>query len=402
MEQTAKITVLFVGAGNIAFGNDNVLWNHSQRIENRLGANLQVIGIVDPSIERVTQVLEQKQSSLAASCYVGAQQYHSVEDAKLGLAKSDLSPDLVVLGSPPYYRGTEHLGRDLELQIIAAFGPACTIFAEKPVSTARPEQSFPVVKALAASGNAVSVGYMLRYLKVVQHAITLIKQEKVRIQTIGARYTCAYSKIRKIDWWDKAKQCGPIVEQATHFADLCRYIGGEVELSTVNALALEYDEESGSLSSMAVDESIISEEDRIPRATTAFWKYENGALGTLTHNIALHGIRYSNEIIITGDGYQLRLVDLYTTPTLHIRSPESEAEKTYTYPHDDPFYAEFAVLLNSIEARKGVSKEPSNEPFEAASILSSYEDACKTYELTWRIRDASEESTIKRRQGVRQ
>jgi len=112
---------------------------------------------------------------------------------------------------------------------------------------------------------------MLRYLKVVQHAMSVIQQEKVRIQTIGARYTCAYSKIRKIDWWDKSKQCGPIVEQATHFADLCRYIGGEVDLSSVNALSLEHDEECGLLSSMAVDDSIIAEEDRNPRATSAIW-----------------------------------------------------------------------------------------------------------------------------------
>jgi len=193
------------------------------------------------------------------------------QEAEVGLAERQLSPDLVLLGTPPHYRGTAHLGRDLELQIIASFGSKCTIFAEKPVSTARPEESFPVAQALAVSGNAVSVGYMLRYLKVVQHAISVIWQEKVRIMTVSARYTCAYSRIRKVDWWNKAKQCGPIVEQATHFADLCRYIGGEVELSTVSALALEYDEEAGSLSSMAVDEATIPEEDRIPRATTAIW-----------------------------------------------------------------------------------------------------------------------------------
>lgn len=248
-----------------------MLWNHSQRIENHLGADLEVIGIVDPSTERVTQVLKQKKASLVAPCYAGAQHYTSIPQAGDDLAKRCLSPDLVVLGSPPFYRGTDHSGRDLEVQIIAAFGSSCTIFAEKPVSTARPEQSLPVVQALSASGNAVSVGYMLRYLKVVQHAISTIRREKIKVMTIGARYTCAYSRIRKIDWWNKAQQCGPIVEQATHFADLCRYIGGEVDLSTVQALAVEHDEEPGTLSSMAVDDTVIEQEDRIPRATTAIW-----------------------------------------------------------------------------------------------------------------------------------
>ncbi|GAB7344925.1 hypothetical protein MBLNU457_3360t1 [Dothideomycetes sp. NU457] len=400
MHQPSKITVLFVGAGNIAFGNDNVLWNHSQRIETHLGPDLSVIGIIDPSTERVNQVLQQKKSSPAAPCYTGAQHYASIKDAEAGLAERQLKPDLVLLGSPPFYRGTKHAGRDLELQIIASFGSECTIFAEKPVSTARPEESFPVAQALARSGNAVSVGYMLRYLKVVQHAISLLRRENVRIMTVSARYTCAYSRIRKIDWWNKAKQCGPIVEQATHFADLCRYIGGEVELDSVSALALESDEEAGGLASMAVDEAMIAEEDRIPRATTAIWKYESGAMGTLMHNIALHGIRYSNEIVITGDGYQLRLVDLYTVPTLYIRTPESEEEKSYTYPRDDPFYTEFAVLLDSIRGRRvntSNGEQTSSKMVEPVGVLSSYEDACKTYELTWRIRDASEESTAKRR-----
>lgn len=83
------------------------------------------------------------------------------------------------------------------------------------------------------------------------------------------------------------------------------------------------------------------------------------------------------------------------------RTPESEEEKPYTYPHDDPFYTEFAVLLNSIKGRKGlhINGDGANcdDVAETASVLSSYEDACKTYELTWRIRDASEKSTSERR-----
>ena len=212
-------------------------------------------------------------------------------------------------------------GRNLEHEVTTLFGPEPTLFCEKPISTALPHESLPVIELLKQAGNTISIGYMLRYLKVVQRAMSIITDNELKIMGINARYTCAYSRIRKVDWWDKAKQGGPIVEQASHFADLCRYLGGDVALDTVHAHALESYEPAGKLSHMLVDESAhgIPEELRIPRATSAIWKFQNGALGTLTHLIALHGMKYSNEIVVTADGYQLRLVDLYTTPTLYLR-----------------------------------------------------------------------------------
>jgi predicted dehydrogenase len=64
---------------------------------------------------------------------------------------------------------------------------------------------------------------------------------------------------------------GPIIEQGTHFCDLSRYFGGEVDLTSVQAHSLEWDEENGRLGKMAVDESEIAPENRIPRVTSAAW-----------------------------------------------------------------------------------------------------------------------------------
>lgn len=94
------------------------------------------------------------------------------------------------------------------------------------------------------------------------------------------------------------------------------------------AHSVEWDEEPGHLSKIPIDESKIAPENRIPRVTTATWlanvinltclyadevthrKYENGAVGTLTHAVALHGTNYSCELEVYLDGYQMRYVEL--------------------------------------------------------------------------------------------
>lgn len=67
------------------------------------------------------------------------------------------------------------------------------------------------------------------------------------------------------------RSAGPIVEQGTHFCDLSRYFGGEVDMDTVQAHSLEWDENAGHLSKMVVDETAIPPENRIPRVTSATW-----------------------------------------------------------------------------------------------------------------------------------
>jgi predicted dehydrogenase len=71
--------------------------------------------------------------------------------------------------------------------------------------------------------------------------------------------------------FDLCSSAGPVIEQGTHFCDLSRYFGGEVDLSTVVAHTLEFDENAGQLSAMKIDESKIAPENRIPRVTSATW-----------------------------------------------------------------------------------------------------------------------------------
>ena len=62
------------------------------------------------------------------------------------------------------------------------------------------------------------------------------------------------------------------------------------------AHSLEHFEPAGHLRKMPVPEEQIPEDQRIPRITCATWKYESGAVGSLTHAVALHGFNYSTEL----------------------------------------------------------------------------------------------------------
>ena len=112
---------------------------------------------------------------------------------------------------------------------------------------------------------------MLRYLRGVQMIKRIIEDNNLTVMATIARYACAYEAIAKPDWWDKSKSAGPIVEQGTHFCDLSRYFGGDVDTSTVVAHSLEWNEPGGKLSKMKIDEEKITPDNRIPRVTSATW-----------------------------------------------------------------------------------------------------------------------------------
>lgn len=121
------------------------------------------------------------------------------------------------------------------------------------------------------------------------------------------------------------------MEQATHLANLSLLFAGQPILSSVLAHTVEYDEEPGHLTKLGIDESAIPPESRIPRFTNAVWKYKSGAVGSLSHSIALRGNTYDTELVIICDGYILKLADLYSeTPTLAVMG-DGKAEPGESY-----------------------------------------------------------------------
>ncbi|KAI0273402.1 putative oxidoreductase C terminal-domain-containing protein [Gloeopeniophorella convolvens] len=361
--------VVFVGAGNIMFGSQEGPWNHSFRLEHKLGPRLKVVALIDPAIDRATAVLAKKCETFVRSAYEKTRVFKTLDDFVKAMTPYD-RPRAIIVGSPPMFRGTTQPGRDMELQVLRHF-PGVALFIEKPIATG-PEgelqEAFKVSKAILDSGVVCSVGYMLRYLKGVQMIKQIIHDNNLQVMATIARYACAYEAIAKQDWWDKSKSAGPVVEQGTHFCDLSRYFGGDVDISSVSAQSLEWYENAGHLGKQTIDESRIAPENRIPRVTSATWKYANGAVGSFMHVVALQGHNYSCELEVYADGYQFKLVDPYVQPVLYIRRPGSDLEETHRFPDDDPFFSEISNLIDVIE-------DIEEEDPDSAIILSSFEGA---------------------------
>lgn len=140
------------------------------------------------------------------------------------------------------------------------------------------------------------------YRSICEHLSAPIRYQSSHIP----EQACAYEAIAKPAWWNKAIDMGPVIEQGTHFCDLSRYFGGDVDIGSVVAHSVEWDETPGQLSKIPIDESQIPEDQRIPRMTTATWKYTNGAVGTFVHAVALQGTAYSCELEVYCDGFQMR------------------------------------------------------------------------------------------------
>ncbi|KAG7528343.1 hypothetical protein FFLO_06220 [Filobasidium floriforme] len=374
--------VAMVGAGNIMFGSDEGPWNHSFRFEHKLGPRLKVVALIDPAVARAEAVLAGKRASFVESAYRDTVVYKTVEEFREAMTP-EKEPHAIVVGSPPAYRGGVKAPRDLELRLLKLF-PNSSYFIEKPVSCGPVPEAMELTQALVDSGNIISVGYMLRYLRCVQKMKQIIATNNLTVMGTIARYACAYEAIAKPAWWNKAIDMGPVIEQGDRDLDLSRYFGGDVDITSVQAHSVEWDEAPGQLSRVPVDESKIAEELRIPRMTSATWKYKNGAIGSFVHAVALQGTAYSCELEVICDGFQMRLVDPYNAPVLYLRRPGDDIEERHAVSLAWSFFSEVSNFVDCIEG----GPDP--------HILSSFEDATKTYELTWAIRRASEASSAQR------
>jgi predicted dehydrogenase len=274
------------------------------------------------------------------------------------------------------------------------------MFIEKPLSCHPVSEVDAVnvhVQEAVKNGLVVSVGYMFRYSRAVLKMKEII-QEHGDIKAFNARYLCAYTPIDKPVWWDVDRSGGPIVEQGTHFCDLARFLGGDVDLDTLQAMSIKQTDKAGKLAHIPerINEEALAPEKRVPRVTTAFWKFKNGAIGSFMHGVLMHELKYETELEVWGDGYRLQLIDPYGKCQLGVRLPHSEETVIQDFGTDDPYYSEDIAFMRAVQ--HAVSHSPLNDHIDSrnphtSGILSPYEDSVGTYKLTWAIRTKSEQNS---------
>jgi len=377
MDETRPVRVAFIGAGGVNFGGAEGPWDHASRLE-RIGG-VTVVGAADLEVARAQRVLAERLAGPAAGMYAQAKAF-----ADLGQMLAEARPHAVFVGLPPECHGLTSPPGDDELACAAA---GVHIFLEKPLGSMPPERLAPVADALdeaAGQGLIVSVGYMLRYGRAIDKMRQLIAEAPLGVRAVIARYNCAYSEIPKPAWWDTRLSGGPIIEQATHFCDLARYLAGDVDLSSVRGVEIPATSPLGELVEMPAGpdggpmEGPVPAAHRMARATAAVWRFESGAIGSLTHGVLLHRKKYAAELEVWGDGLAMVLADPYGDCRLHVRHPHTEKIETFDFAEDDTYLAEDQAFIQAVRTD------------DASLIRSPYADAVKTYELTWAIRRAAQ------------
>lgn len=140
---------------------------------------------------RAKAVLENKSLSSASGAYKDTKVFASIREAQSEMGGvGDLIPDLIILGSPPAFRGriNQDSELDAERQLTDAF-PRSAVFVEKPISTGAVAEANGVADLLESrKTNLVSVGYMLRYSKAVQKMKDILRENRLTVMMTSARY----------------------------------------------------------------------------------------------------------------------------------------------------------------------------------------------------------------------
>ncbi|KAK9820801.1 hypothetical protein WJX74_005451 [Apatococcus lobatus] len=374
-ESLQPVKVAFIGAGGINFGSFEGPWNHAKHISRIPG--VEVVGVSDINTRLAERRISEKQQSPEGDKWAGCQAFENYRD----LIDAPNRPDAVIIGVPPDRHGGLGEGTCMELDFARA---GIHMFVEKPVSVQSAEEVGELAEQLeqcyARTGSIITAGYMLRYSAWVDQAVRLLKRYKVKPVAILARMSCGYSYIEKTDYWDKAKSGGPIVEQATHFVDLMRYICGEIMEDTIRAVAVGPNMKLGDLPSHPKAEHMIPMERRINRATAATWHFAEGAVGSLFHSVVLEGARFSAEVDIFCDGVHIVIGNPYYQPFLRVRRTRREEYEETRLDESasvDMYAKEFEAFIDAI--RTG----------DRSKLKSTYPDAARSYQCTKWITDAS-------------
>ncbi|DBA89671.1 hypothetical protein WJX79_009585 [Trebouxia sp. C0005] len=365
----------WIGAGGINFGSLEGPWNHAVRMQKQ--NNVQFTAVVDPNVTAAQKRIEQYQQGPYAKKWEGCQAFKDHQSMLQSAAK----PEGVIIGVPPAVHGSLDIAaKAMEVDIAKA---GLHMLVEKPISMRPAEEVERLAQVLDQVADEksliIAVGYMLRSSPAVVAAKRLMQEIGVTPASIVGRYSCPYNNIAKPQWWDTQKSGGCIVEQATHFVDLMRYLsGGDIIQESIQAVAVGPDMALKEMPAHPQAEHLVPMERRNNRATMATFKMTTGAIACLSHTLLLHGSDFFSAMDITGDGYHIIIHDPYQNPSLQVRRPfTNHYEQVHLNLDQDMYENQFDGWLEAI--RTG-NKD---------AVKCHYHDAAQTYKASWDITEAS-------------
>ncbi|XP_065183205.1 uncharacterized protein LOC135814073 [Sycon ciliatum] len=374
-----NIRVGFIGAGAVNFGGTLGPWDHASRLEKI--EQVRFVAICDAIAGKAEEVLAGRKNGANAGKYEYCTAY---EDYKLMLQQEKL--DAVFIGVPPFTHG--HFDRPIELDCVRA-GVHC--FVEKPLSVKPVAEVDAYMQAVLEEQKrqnlVVSVGYMFRYHPAIRRMKQLILEHSsstgAKLTYLQLTYKNAYNHSTNYNWWRKELSGGPVVEQATHFCDMARFIAGDIVDGSIRTKVLCHDHPSGAGRLHSVPDIVreyeVAEEERVPRVTVAHWRFNSGAIGQLSHGAQLHGRKYEACLEAWADGLRISVDDPYTKACrLAYRQGDTDDEVVERFPDADAYMEEDKAFISAVCTGNH------------SSIESMYEDAMESYSLSWSIRSSSE------------
>lgn len=215
----------------------------------------------------------------------------------------------------------------------------------------------------------------------------IIESHGHKIMAYNAKFSYAYTLGGNKLLYDLMYSGGPMIYQATHVIDLARYIVGDVDHRSISTIVLRDDDSSGAgkLSYFSHDgENDIPSQQKFPRVTMSHFKFSNGALGSILHTHAIPGNKHDISIEIQCDGLQLVMTkpvdDVSILRVRHYKSSNPNEEVEYIFDRNDCYHNELVAFVNAI--RTG----------DKSSIRCTYDDASKSYLLSWQLRKSGEEN----------
>ena len=224
-----------------------------------------------------------------------------------------------------------------------------SFLTEKPLAATDATGPARLAAAIEERGLVVAVGYHLRGLEAMREVRERLADNPARLVT--ARWL---SGTPAPAWWQReAGGGGQVIEQATHFYDLARWLVGEA--TVVGAVSVR-------------DEPVVPAGADVVDATAALLQFETGAVGSFanTRRLASAVVEFelaSSDLITTirrvGDGpgtFEVSFVDGVSARTLP--------------PGRDPYEIQAEAFLDAVDAG------------DPTRVLSSYGDALATDRLT--------------------